>query len=179
MTNSSSELPEFGVSVQAAAVPDGTSLALLAPPASAAPVKTKTFRLVPFGEPDGAVNVTVRGVPPCAVTVNDAVLAPVPAGVVTAIGPVAAPAGTVAVIWVAELTVNVAALPPKVTAVAPVKPLPVLVTDVPTGPEVGVNEETVGAGACPGVGMGSGVAEAPLLGAVPRLKWRYSPASRL
>jgi hypothetical protein len=53
------------------------------------------------------------------------------------------------------------AVPLKVTAVAPVKPLPVIVTDVPAGPEVGVNEETVGAGAFPGVGMGSGVAAAP------------------
>src|SRR6185312_3629722 len=168
MTYSSSELLKFGVSDQVAAVPDATSFALLAPPASVAPVRTKTFRLVPFGEPVGPVNVAVMGVPACVVTVNDAVLAPVPAGVVTAIGPVVAPVGTVAVIWVAELTVNVAALPLKVTAVAPVKPLPVMVTDVPTGPEVGLNEETVGAGACPGVGIGSGVAEAPLLGAVPR-----------
>ena len=36
-------------------------------------------------------------------TVNDAVLVPVPAAVVTATGPVVAPAGTVAVIWVPEV----------------------------------------------------------------------------
>jgi hypothetical protein len=77
--------------------------------------------------------------------VNDAVLVPVPAGVVTAIGPVVAPAGTVAVIWVSEFTVNVADVPLNFTAVAPVKPEPVMVTDVPDEPEVGVNEETVGA----------------------------------
>ena len=45
------------------------------------------------------------------VTVNDAVLVAVPAGVVTATGPVVAAAGTVAVIWVSELTVNVAVVP--------------------------------------------------------------------
>src|SRR5690242_12080561 len=130
MTYSSSELLKFGVSDQVAAVPDATSFALLAPPASVAPVRTKTFRLVPFGEPVGPVNVAVMGVPARVVTVNDAVLAPVPAGVVTAIGPVVAPVGTVAVIGVAELTVNVAGLPLEVTAVAPVKPLPVRVTAV-------------------------------------------------
>ena len=64
------------------------------------------------------------------VTVNEAVLVPVPAGVVTATGPVVAPAGTVAVIWVSEVTVNVAVVPLNFTAVAPVKPLPVMVTEV-------------------------------------------------
>src|SRR5690242_12617853 len=146
MTYSSSELLKFGVSDQVAAVPDATSFALLAPPASVAPVRTKTFRLVPFGEPVGPVNVAVMGVPARVVTVNDAVLVPVPAGVVTAIGPVVAPVGTVAVIWVPEVTVNVAAATPlKVTAVAPVNPVPVMLTDVPGGPEVGVNEVTAGA----------------------------------
>jgi hypothetical protein len=93
-------------------------------------------------EPEVGVNEETTG--PEAVTVNDAVLVPVPAGVVTAIGPVLAPAGTVAVTWVSELTVNVADMPLNFTAVAPVKPLPVTVTDVPAEPEVGVNEETTG-----------------------------------
>ena len=50
-------------------------------------------------------------------------------------------AGEVAVIDVALLTVNVAAaVAPKLTAVAPVKPVPVIVTDVPpaVGPFVGL-----------------------------------------
>ena len=69
------------------------------------------------------------------VTVKEAVLVPVPAGVVTATGPVVAPAGTVAVIWVSEVTVNVAAVVPlNFTAVAPVKPLPVMVTEAPGRP---------------------------------------------
>ena len=72
--------------------------------------------------------------------------APVPFGVVTAIGPEVAPAGTVAVTDESLLTVNgVAAVPLKVTDVAPVKPEPPIVTDVPTGPLVGVKEPTTGA----------------------------------
>src|SRR5438874_1418434 len=65
----------------------------------------------------------------CAVTVNDAGLAPIPDGVVTEIGPVVAPGGTVAVIWLSEFTVNPAAAPLNVTEVAPVKALPLIVTE--------------------------------------------------
>src|SRR5439155_1723589 len=96
----------------------------------------------------GPVNVTAVVVPVDVVTVNEAVLAPVPDGVATAIGPVVAPVGTVAVIWVAELTANaVAAVPLKVTLVAPVKLVPLMVTGLPVGPEGRVNEEIVGAAA--------------------------------
>jgi hypothetical protein len=73
-------------------------------------------------------------------------LASVPPGVVTAIGPVVAPAGTVAVIFVDDLTTKVAMVPLKVTAVAPVKLLPLMVTDVPTGPLVGEMLLMIGAG---------------------------------
>ena len=58
------------------------------------------------------------------------------------------PAGTVAVICVAELTMKpVAAVAPKVTAVAPLKLVPVMVTLVPppVGPPVGLKAVTVGA----------------------------------
>ena len=58
------------------------------------------------------------------------------------------PAGLVAVICVAELTVKLpAAAPAKCTAVAPVKPVPVIVTDVPpaAGPDVGLRPVTAGA----------------------------------
>ena len=53
-------------------------------------------------------------------------------------------------IEVAELTVKaVAAVVPKLTAVAPVKSVPVMVTEVPpaVGPTVGLTPVTVGAGA--------------------------------
>ena len=69
--------------------------------------------------------------------------------VVTLTSTVPVPAGEVAVIEVAELTVKpVAAVAPKVTAVAPVKLVPVIVTVVPpaAGPDVGEIEVTVGAG---------------------------------
>ena len=65
-------------------------------------------------------------------------LEPLPPGVVTEIFPVVAPAGTVAVIFVSELTVKVAALPLNFTDVAPVRVVPVMVTEVPTAPLVGV-----------------------------------------
>src|SRR5438093_627920 len=79
-------------------------------------------------------------------TVKLAELVPVPPAVVTLILPVTAPSGTVAVIWVAELTTKlVAATPPNFTEVAPVKPVPWIVTEVPTGPLVGVKDVIVGA----------------------------------
>jgi hypothetical protein len=64
-------------------------------------------------------------------------LVPVPAGVVTLIVPDIAPEGTVAVIWVEELTVKLADLLLNLTVVAPVKLAPVIVTTVPTGPVLG------------------------------------------
>jgi hypothetical protein len=73
-------------------------------------------------------------------------LVAVPPGVVTRIRPEVALAGTVAVICVAEFTVNVAARLLNVTAVAPVKFVPVIVTTVPGGPAVGANEVIVGTG---------------------------------
>ena len=83
------------------------------------------------------------------VTVKEAVLVPVPVGVVTAIGPLVAPAGTVKVMVVAFTTVKpVMATPFSVTAVAPVKSVPVTVTvTVPSArPLVGVKLAIVGAG---------------------------------
>jgi len=73
----------------------------------------------------------------------------VPPGVVTVtVDAPATPAGEVAVICVAELTTTfVAAFAPNFTAVAPVKSVPVMITDVPpvAGPLVGLNDVTVGA----------------------------------
>ena len=70
----------------------------------------------------------------------------VPTGVVTEIAPEMAAAGTVAVICVALFTVNVVAeMPLNLTAVAPVKFVPVIVTPVPTGPLVGAKLVIVGA----------------------------------
>src|SRR5438132_671870 len=79
------------------------------------------------------------------VTVKLLPLVAVPPGVVTWIGPLVAPLGTVAVSWVLEVTVKLAVVPLKVTEVAPVKLVPLIVTPVPTGPLAGVNELIVGA----------------------------------
>jgi hypothetical protein len=96
--------------------------------------------------PDVGVKLEIVGLPVAAVTVNEVLLVPVPLGVVTAIGPVLAPVGTRAVTLVSELNVTfVDAVPLKVTAVTPVKPVPVMETFAPTGPLVGVNDVTVGA----------------------------------
>jgi len=77
------------------------------------------------------VNVTV--------TVKLFVLVAVPPGVVTRSGPVVAPVGTVAWIAVAEVTAKIELTPLNVTAVAPVKFVPLIVTLVMTGgPFVGV-----------------------------------------
>src|SRR5207302_1999898 len=67
-----------------------------------------------------------------------------PPGVVTLIGPLEAPAGTVAVIVVAELTVKPALVPLNRTAVAPVRFVPLIVTLAPTSPLLGVKLVTVG-----------------------------------
>src|SRR6266480_1578688 len=86
--------------------------------------------------------VTVGGV--VSPTVKLAALLAVPPGVVTLIGPLEAPAGTVAVIAVAEPTVKLALVPLNSTALAPVKLVPLIVTLAPTGPLLGVKLEIVG-----------------------------------
>jgi len=109
------------------------------------------------------VPVIVTDVPPAAgplvglndVTVGAATyvklttLLEVPPGVVTVtVAAPATPAGEVAVMEVAEFTTTfVAELAPNFTPVAPVKFVPVMVTDVPpaSGPLVGLSDVTVGA----------------------------------
>jgi hypothetical protein len=94
-----------------------------------------------FGENEEMVGAVV-------VTVKFVALVAVPPGVVTVIFPVTAPLGTVVEICVPEgFTENeVAATPPNFTAVAPARPVPLIVTEVPTGPLDGENDEIVGAG---------------------------------
>jgi hypothetical protein len=83
------------------------------------------------------------------VTVKLDVLVAVPPGVVTVIVPVVAPVGTVAVIFVSELTMKAAVTPLNLTEVAPVKFVPLIVTVDPTGPDIGENEVMVGAEVAP------------------------------
>ncbi len=75
-------------------------------------------------------------------------LVPVPADVVTEIGPLVAPPGTVAEICDAETTVKDADVPLNAPSSRPVKFEPEIVTAVPGGPLVGENDETAGACAC-------------------------------
>lgn len=107
-------------------------------PVKSDPVKTT---VVPTGPVVGEKELIV-GAP--TVTVKSVALVAVPLAVVTVIFPVVAPAGTVAVILVAEVTVNVAETPLNLTDEAPVKPVPVMVTFVPTDPLLGENEVIVG-----------------------------------
>ena len=72
------------------------------------------------------------------VTVKLLALVAVPDEVVTVIGPVVAPAGTVATISVVELTVNEAEVPLKLTAVGLIKFVPVIVMLLPTLPLPGL-----------------------------------------
>ena len=72
---------------------------------------------------------------------SPATVADVPTEVVTVMSTAPVPEGETAVTWLSLFTVNeVAALVPNFTAVAPVKPEPVTVTDVPpvVAPPVGL-----------------------------------------
>ena len=104
------------------------------------PVSTTLVPAVPLvglkPEITGAGMVTVKGNPLLT-----------PAGVVTTTLPVVAPVGTVAVICVAEFTVNVAVVPLNVTLVAPVRLVPVIATVVMAVPLVGLRVLSAGSGA--------------------------------
>jgi hypothetical protein len=78
-------------------------------------------------------------------------LVAVPVGVVMLIEPLVAPFGTTAVISEPEVAVKEAAVPSNVTAVAPVRFEPLIVTAVPGDPLAGENELIVG-GVIVGVG---------------------------
>ena len=138
-------------------VPDATTAVILVaettlkdvaavPPklTAVAPVKLVPVKVtvVPLPALVGFIKVMVGA----GINVNPARVA-VPPGVVTLTLP-EVPEPTTAVMLVAETTLNeVAAVPPKLTAVAFVKLVPVMVTDVPTAPLVGLKLVMVGAGA--------------------------------
>jgi hypothetical protein len=105
--------------------------------------------LVPpaVGPAVGLTLVTVGGATKVYLSGEPVALVPPEVVTVTSTVP-AAPAGAVAVIWVALLTVKpVAAFAPKLTAVAPVNPVPLIVTLVPpaVGPDAGLTPVTEGA----------------------------------
>jgi len=101
------------------------------------PVTTTT--VVP-GTPVVGVKLVIVG----AANVN-VVAFDVPPGVVTVTPPVFAPAGTITVIDVSELTVtDVAAVPLKLTVAPATKFVPVIVIELPTIADEGVRAEVVG-----------------------------------
>src|SRR5207247_1159959 len=102
-----------------------------------APVKLVPLivTVAPTGPPVGVKLVIVGGL---MTTVNTLALVAVPPGVVTPSAPVVAVAGTVAVIAVAEFTAKLPLTPLNVTAVVPVKLVPLIGTLVPAGPFAGV-----------------------------------------
>jgi hypothetical protein len=120
---------------------------LLANLTAVAPVKfvPVIVTTVPMGPLVGAKPLIVGG---DAVTVKEAALVAVPPGVVTAIAPVVAPAGTFAMTCDEFLTTTLVLVTPlKLTLVVPVvKLVPLIVTDVPVGPVAGEKLEMVGAG---------------------------------
>jgi len=92
--------------------------------------------VVPTG-PLAGVKLVIVGDEAAAVTVKSVVELAIPPAVVTETFPVVAPLGTVAVIWLALFTANVAVMPLKESAEAPVRFVPVTTTAVPTGPLLG------------------------------------------
>jgi len=96
--------------------------------------------LVPTGPLVGVKPVIAGG----KTTVNALLLVAVPPGVVTPIGPIIVPAGTVAWIAVSEVTVKLAISALNVTEVAPVRFVPLIVTLVPASPLVGAKPVIVG-----------------------------------
>ena len=94
------------------------------------------------GTPMVGLNAAMAGTSGAAVTVKRVVLVAEPVGVVTVIGPDAAPDGTVVTIRVAVAEITVAGMPLNVTAFSlgvSLNPVPCIVTDVPTGALFGVN----------------------------------------
>jgi hypothetical protein len=79
-------------------------------------------------------------------TLKLALLAAVPPGVVTTIGPVVAPSGSSALIWLSLSATIVASAPPNWTPAALARLLPLTATVVPAAPELGENPEIFGAG---------------------------------
>jgi hypothetical protein len=130
-------------------VPERTVNEALVPPKVTRVVPVKLVPVIVTFVPTGplvGLNDEIVGDGAATVTVKMPALVAVPPGAVTVIVPVPALAGTVAVSDVSETTVNCALVPPNVTLVVPVKPVPVIVTFVPTGPFVGLNEVIVGGG---------------------------------
>jgi hypothetical protein len=129
---------------------------------------------VPTG-PEVGLNEEIVGVqPPGLATVKFEALVAVPSPLITWITPVVAPPGTAALIWVAETMLKEAAVPLKSTAdtLGLLKLVPEIVTTQVAGPDVGVNDEIVGARANAGaaIAISESVAKIATPPALPRCR---------
>jgi hypothetical protein len=149
---------------------NGAGTALTESPTEVTPVKLVPVRVtvVPTG-PLVGVKPVIVGVHGAAggVTVKTRVLVAVPAAVVTATVPALADMGTEVVMVVGELTVNTAEVRLNVTAVTPLKLVPVMVTGEPAVPLAGVKAVIVGKGGGGGGGGGGGTGGGGGAGTVP------------
>ena len=109
---------------------------------------SKFVPVIVTGVPGVAIaglNPEIAGAPFGGDTINEVLLVAEPAGEVTLIVPVVAPAGTVVMICVAVEEVTAAAAPLKVTVFwlgVALNPVPEMVTNVPAAPPFGVNSIT-------------------------------------
>jgi hypothetical protein len=110
-----------------------------------APVKLEPLMvtLVPAG-PLVGLKPEIEGAGGTVGTVKLLPLVAVPAAVVTLIGPVVAPAGTVAMSHVSQTTAKLAATPLNLTDVAPARYVPLIATFRPESPELGRKLVSVG-----------------------------------
>src|SRR5690348_1891806 len=107
-----------------------------------------------WGDVLSEVRVALAHIPRMYVNLSAALTALVPPEAVTVTSTVPDPAGVVAVISLALLTVKVlAAVEPNFTALTATKLVPMMVTDVPppAGPEFGATDVTVGGARAPKV----------------------------
>src|SRR5437870_1626171 len=140
------QLTAVPVKLKVTVAPDTSELPAV-PPLKAATSGPRRTQASAGPATTAALSSSKRWVPPGggdASTVNALALVAVPAGVVTRIGPVVAPAGTSARIEVAESTMKPALTVLKVSAVAPAELVPGAVTMGPAGPLVGVKFAVVG-----------------------------------
>ena len=116
---------------------------------NAPPFSTGGSKLTNADASSAAAAVTFRGAPGgvALVVVNVALLTATPPGVAIVIFPTARLVGAEIETCVAEMAVTPTSVSPILASLAPERFVPVTVTTVPQGPEVGLNEVIVGIGA--------------------------------
>ena len=139
--------PFFGT-VAVICVPEASTVKLAFLPLNITAVASVKFApLIVTEVPPGPLIGVKSAIVGAGITVKPPTLVAVPTGVVTAMGPLVAPTGTMAVIFLPLLLiVNWALAPPIVTLVAPFRLWPLIVTDAPSPPLSGKKLVIVGGG---------------------------------